>query len=300
MINVSFGHERGCGAEAFFKSLLLLNNSQRKRFKLFVNKNVLIKYLNDYGIKPIFDRDFFKIWGMEVQYIDVDKNETPSSDSLLAAMNSTGMNDVLLTLPTSKDQLYLNGRQYNGHTQLFRSFYKDSHLTMNFINEFESLMLVTDHIPLKDVVKITAKEIFNKVKTSLQFLKDIKRVCISGINPHAGENGLIGTEDIQINKAIELLEKEFSDIEFHGPLPGDTLHYYTNPQTLKVYMAHDQGLSYFKGKHGINGANVTFGLPFIRLSVDHGTAFDLYAKNSINYTGSLYTLKLSLMFEGKK
>jgi 4-hydroxythreonine-4-phosphate dehydrogenase len=300
MINVSFGHEKGCGAEAFLKSLLLLNDQQRKHFTLFVNKKVLSQYLDDYGIKATYNETSFTVLGMTVPYKNIESKVTPSTDSLLEAMNETGMNDVLLTLPTSKDQLYLNTKQLNGHTELFREFYKDRNLTMNFINSSENLMLVTDHIPLKEVVNISTKEIVEKVNTSLQFLSDIHKVCISGINPHAGENGLIGKEDNVVNAAIEELRSIHKNIEFLGPLPGDTLHYHTSPNILKVYMAHDQGLSYFKGKHGINGANVTFGLPFIRLSVDHGTAFDLYGKNVINYTGSLYTLRLSLKFEGKQ
>lgn len=300
MINVSFGHEKGCGAEAFFKSLMLLSKKQREHFVLHVPKNSLINYLNEYGIKYEFDKETFSIWGMKLKYYNVSEDISCTTGSLISALNATGMNDILLTLPSSKDQIFYQKQQMNGHTEFFRKFYKDANLTMNFINDQENLMLITDHIPLNKVPHIKDMDIVSKVSTSLQFLPEIDTVCISGINPHAGENGLIGTEDQVVSKAIENLEKQFSSINFKGPLPGDTLHYYTSKKTLKVYMAHDQGLSYFKGKYGINGANVTFGLPFIRLSVDHGTAFDLFGKNVINYTGSYFTLKLALKLEGSK
>lgn len=298
MINVTFGHEYGCGAEAFFKSFLLLRQEQKKHFQLFAPKQALKKYLTTYQIKHEISDTHLNYWGTQLRFINIDQKSTISTDSLQAAIDATGMNDVLLTLPTSKDQLIYNGKQVNGHTEYFRNMYKDLPITMNFINDDENILLLTDHIPLKEVLNISKEKITSSISATLKSLPDVNRVVVAGFNPHAGENGLIGTEDSLITLAITELKAKFSNLSFLGPLAGDSLHYYTNNKTLKVYTAHDQALSYFKGRYGIYGANVTFGLPFVRLSVDHGTAFELFGKNVINYAGTQYTLKLALELEG--
>lgn len=298
MINVSFGHEKGCGAEAFLKSFLLLRKEQQEHFKLFVSKEVLSSYLRTYQIKHQVNNSQLTYWGSHLNLEIIEPQVTPSTDSLQAAIDATGMNDVLLTLPTSKDQLFYQGKQVNGHTEYFRQFYKDLTITMNFINDKENVLLLTDHIPLVDVVKMSSKSVVKKINATLVNLPKITKVCVAGFNPHAGENGLIGTEDNILSEAIGELVSSHQDIEFLGPLAGDSLHYHTAPTTLKVYTAHDQALSYFKGRYGIYGANVSFGLPFVRLSVDHGTAFELFGKNCINYAGSQYTLKLALELKG--
>ena len=106
-------------------------------------------------------------------------------------------------------------------------------------------------------------------------------VYISGLNPHAGENGLLGNEENEILDAIENLRELYPRIIFEGPIPGDGIHLQkTKKQAhqLYVYMYHDQGLSPFKQKHGLVGLHMTFGLPFLRMSVDHGTGFEIYGK----------------------
>ena len=122
-------------------------------------------------------------------------------------------------------------------------------------------------------------------------IRNIKEVYFSGINPHCGEDGNISITDIIINAAIKKLVLSFPDIDFHEMLPGDTLHFsIKNKEQLFVYAFHDQGLAPFKLKYGLTGINLSLGLPFKRVSVDHGTAFNLYGKNQANYNGMLYLL----------
>ena len=154
-------------------------------------------------------------------------------------------------------------------------------------------MLLTDHLPLKDIPQtITEDLIIKKVSTTINHLTHIKNILIAGINPHAGENGLIGTEDQVINKAIIRLKQIYPTHTFQGPISGDTMYFmHQNESDLLVYPYHDQGLGVFKAIKKTYGINFTLGLPFKRLSVDHGTAFALFGKNSANYSGALYCLE---------
>jgi 4-hydroxythreonine-4-phosphate dehydrogenase len=138
--------------------------------------------------------------------------------------------------------------------------------------------------------------IINKLQITLDNFKKyffpFNEVILAGINPHAGENGILGDEEKHIKSAITELEKSYGKI-FKGPVSGDTLHYLhdSTKNQLLVYMYHDQGLTQFKSQYGLIGLNITLGLPFLRLSVDHGTAFELYGKNKANISGMLYLFK---------
>lgn len=228
-------------------------------------------------------------------------NISATQQSLESCLKVIGENDILITLPTTKDQLIDQNNICKGYTEFFRSRYKTPELCMTFSGPNETILLITDHIPLSEVPQaIDSKSIIHKIKLTLNQLDKyhapIKEVIISGLNPHSGENGLLGTEDIHVNKAIESLEREFSNTAFSGPIPGDTLHFYQKPESsqLLVYLYHDQGLAKFKALFQTIGVNQTLGLPFLRLSVDHGTAFDKYGKNLADARGCYYLLKYAL------
>ena len=224
-------------------------------------------------------------------------NGTQSWQALEYCLKKINPQDILLTLPTSKDQLPRNG----GYTQFLRQFYGEDHLSMVFESLDERILLITDHIPLKKVTNtIDASVIISKVRTTLETYVSLKihimEVIFSGINPHAGEKGLLGDEDPVITHAIKELEKQFPSIHFIGPLSADTLHFHKKHhlKQLFVYMYHDQGLPKFKSEHGMLGLHLTFGLPFLRMSVDHGTAFDLYKKDRAHYIGMYHLLNRAL------
>ncbi len=105
----------------------------------------------------------------------------------------------------------------------------------------------------------------------------------------------MGSEELNLKPAIDKL-KSTPNLNVIGYISGDTLHFHKkdNIKQLFVYMFHDQGLSKFKSENGVIGLNITFGLPFLRLSVDHGTAFDLYGKNKANISGMLYLINTAL------
>ncbi len=290
MIFVTEGHQSGIGLEIFLKSFLLLSEEEKKLIRLVVNKSDLNKNLTDLKLSPKLFEDLNIIENIE---------STPysSTNSLLTALNLIGPTDILVTLPTSKDQLIFNNANYAGYTEFFRAYFNNKNISMTFKGLAQNVLLITDHIPLKKVSEIiTSDLIINKIQITLNNFKkyffSFDEIIFSGINPHAGENGILGDEEKHIKKAIAELEKSYGKI-FNGPISGDTLHHLHNPtkNQLLVYMYHDQGLAQFKAQYGLIGLNITLGLPFLRLSVDHGTAFELYGKNKANISGMLYLFK---------
>lgn len=291
MIYVTQGHERGIGLEIFLKSFLLLSKEEKADVTLIVEERDLDTNLSDLKLSK---KNFKDLNVLHPQ----NKLSLPSSTtSLLTALELIKTNDILITLPTSKDQLILDNKNMAGYTEFFRSYYKDSNIAMTFKGLTQNVLLITDHVALKDVPAIITKDlIIDKTNTTLKFYKKyfstFDEVVFAGINPHVGENGILGQEDFVITEAINQLKNQHA-LLFNGPYSGDTLHMHVdqNKKQLFVYMFHDQGLAQFKAHHGLIGLNISMGLPFLRLSVDHGTAFDLYGKNKANATGMIFLFK---------
>ena len=122
----------------------------------------------------------------------------------------------------------------------------------------------------------------------------IKNILVAGLNPHAGEKGLIGHEDKEVEKAVKQLQDK-DNFNVSGPFPGDTiLIERKDPKDMLVYLFHDQGLGIFKGTQGFIGSNITTGLPYPRFSPDHGTSFSLMGKNVADHRGCLFSLNQAL------
>ncbi|WP_417337045.1 PdxA family dehydrogenase [Halobacteriovorax marinus] len=304
MIYITQGHERGIGLEVFLKSFSLLNSIQQRKFTLVVNSNTLKENLENLSAE-------YSIYDSKVTYnsntlsiIKIDKLEiTQSTDSLNVALSNISKNDILLTLPTSKDQLIDESILQKGYTEFLRSRFSNSNLCMVFKAYEDSTLLITDHIPLKDVPgKISTDLLKSKINTTIHGFKKyffpLEEVLLAGVNPHCGEGGLLGDEDKSIFEYSKIENKE---VKISGPYSGDTLHFHRNPskKQIKVYMFHDQGLPQFKDKFRTIGLNITLGLPFLRMSVDHGTAFELYSKNKADFSGCYYMLKEAIKVDRK-
>jgi 4-hydroxythreonine-4-phosphate dehydrogenase len=199
---------------------------------------------------------------------------------------------VLYTLPTSKDQF----PGFAGHTEFFRDFYNRSDLGMFFSAPNLQVLLLSDHIAVNQISTVMTEEvIYKRLKTSLETLRQwnwpTEKIMISGFNPHAGEKGLIGHEDLRVSHVIDRVNTELK-INILGPLPGDTMLFeQKTSEDLLVYLFHDQGLGVFKSLQGFIGSNITLGLPFPRFSPDHGTSFSLFGKNQADYRGCEFSLK---------
>lgn len=303
MINVSFGHEFGIGFEVFIKSFILLSSEEQKLFRLFTNIDHLKSYLKVLNSTYSINENNLIIGQSSLQCHFLKSNPSlfHSSSSLIGALENTQSKDILITLPTSKDQLILNNNVKRGHTDFFRDYFKLDEITMCFYAPNCFMALLTDHLPLVDVSKtINEKLILDKFELVLSNFKKLfktpKNIVIAGINPHSGENGLLGNEDQKIIEAIKILKNKYSQLNFIGPVSGDTLSRYADEKTIIMSMFHDQGLSFFKSLYKTIGINISLGMPFVRLSVDHGTAFDLFGKNQAQYIGCFYQLKQAIQF----
>lgn len=204
--------------------------------------------------------------------------------------------DYLITGPVAKESFWMSGIQCTGQTELLAQINELSRdeIEMFFIYEQFRVVLATRHIPIKDVPKVLEERLESVITNSFKALKEVFRInnpkiALAGLNPHAGENGIIGLEEKQFIKPLVEKNKEFMDI--NGPFPADTLltkvaqAFIQNggkmgelDYDLFISAYHDQVLPLIKGIGGLRAINLTVGLPYIRLSVDHGTGFDIAGK----------------------
>lgn len=188
--------------------------------------------------------------------------------------------EALITGPISKKAMELAGLPYPGHTEMLREMTGCDRTMMLFSAQGFSVVLHTIHIPLTAVADEVRQDIlvdrmrfaWTRYRALTGIAADM-RVC--GLNPHAGEQGRLGTEDVQISRAVRTLADE--EIPVTGPFPADTLFGQVprNGSVLVYAMYHDQGLIPIKTLDPAGCVNITLGLPFIRASVSHGTAFDI-------------------------
>ena len=179
---------------------------------------------------------------------------------------------------------------------------------MAFLTERLRVMLTTIHVPLRVVAEsLSSEQVYKKLclilKEFPRFNLPCGKVAVAGLNPHAGESGIMGNEDMErIAPAVELARKTFPDSLIEGPLPADTLFWraYNGEFDVVLAMYHDQGLAPIKLIGFGESVNVTIGLPFIRTSVDHGTAFELAGKGTASHEGMNSAIRWALrLFTGK-
>ncbi|MGQ9618858.1 MAG: 4-hydroxythreonine-4-phosphate dehydrogenase PdxA [Candidatus Aminicenantia bacterium] len=198
-----------------------------------------------------------------------------------------GYINELITAPISKHAWEIAGIRYKGHTEFLRDFFKVERVIMSFWSSDLKVALFTHHIPLKQVIEKTSeKELEESIKLIFEEIKQLKldlEVIVAGINPHAGEEGTIGEEEEKIIiPVVEKLKKEGYRIS--GPYPSDSIFYIAKGRKDAIIFCfyHDQGLIPFKLLHFEDGVHITLGLPILRFSPVHGTAFDIAGKNIAN------------------
>ncbi len=208
----------------------------------------------------------------------------------------------LVTCPITKTALKLAGSQFHGHTELLAHRTKAKDYAMMLAGRNLKVVLVTIHIPLSQVpASITMKNIVKKIKltqTSLKERFNIKapKIAVAGLNPHAGEASMFGQEEEDIiAPAVRLAKKQ--GLNAFGPLPPDTVFYQAvnGKYDAVICMYHDQGLIAFKLIHFKDGVNTTLGLPIIRTSVDHGTAYDIAWKGTADPSSLTEAIKMAVL-----
>ena len=203
----------------------------------------------------------------------------------------------LITGPINKELINQSGFEFSGHTEFLADIANVKKVVMLLMNKKLKIALLTTHIPLSEVPsKISKKNLENTISIiSDEFENTWKiknpSICLLGLNPHAGEGGYIGHEEEEILKPFV----NSSPKNVFGPISADTAFIEENMNKYDVFLAmyHDQGLPVIKSMGFGNTLNVTMGLPFIRISVDHGTAYEIAGKNKADFSSMDEALKTS-------
>jgi 4-hydroxythreonine-4-phosphate dehydrogenase len=194
---------------------------------------------------------------------------------------SAGRVGAIATAPLNKEAMHLAGHKYPGHTEILAELTGTEDYAMMLVTDELKVIHVSTHVSLREAIERVKPErelaVIRLAHDSLRRLGvENPKVAVAGLNPHAGENGLFGTEDLErIAPAVE--EAKAKGIEASGPWPPDTVLMRARRGEFDVVVVqyHDQGHIPVKLMGFDTGVNVTVGLPFFRTSVDHGTAFDI-------------------------
>lgn len=273
--------------------------------KLILDKQFCSKFdLTFVGSKTILDETFKNVFSVkfvpECNFIDIPGNGNIAySPGILTAENGrlsikyiakafnmikSGVADAMVTCPINKKAINLAGLKYPGHTEYLGFLSKSDNFSMMLVGDKIKVVLVTTHIPIRKVAESITEDkiikgIINSHNAGKFFGSPNPKIAVAGLNPHAGDNGAISFEEEQIilpaiNKCIE------KGVDVHGPIPSDTLfaRMLKGEFDIAVVMYHDQGLIPVKMESFGNAVNVTLNLPFVRTSVDHGTAYDIAGK----------------------
>ena len=215
--------------------------------------------------------------------------------------------DAMVTAPVHKGIINDAGIAFSGHTEFLAELTNTPQVVMMLVGSGLRVALATTHLALKDVPAAITK---NSLETTIRILHhdlvhkfglENPRILVAGLNPHAGEDGYLGREEIDIiNPVLEKLRTE--GMQLIGALPADTLfakHHLSKADAV-LAMYHDQGLPVLKHASFGEGVNVTLGLPIIRTSVDHGTALDLAGTGNIEIGSMLAAIELAITLANNK
>jgi 4-hydroxythreonine-4-phosphate dehydrogenase len=213
-----------------------------------------------------------------------------------------GLLDAMVTAPLNKTWLQRAGFSYAGHTEFLADLAGAPEVAMAFLTERLKVVLATIHLPLKAAIElITAPLLIRKLSILIREFSRLglpcRKIAVAGMNPHAGEDGLLGTEEQAIiGPAVAEAGRLFPEVKIEGPLPADTLFYRAVQGEFDAVLAlfHDQGLGPIKLVGFGEAVNVTLGLPFIRTSVDHGTAFDIAGKGIARHQSMIAAIQWAL------
>jgi len=211
----------------------------------------------------------------------------------------------ITTGPINKEAIRKAGFKFHGHTEILAKRTKTKDYGMMFVSDTFWVLLVTTHIPLKSVAgSLNKKKILSKIKMAHDVLSRVRgkkpRIGVAGLNPHAGESGIFGTEEIKaIKPAVEEAKKMGIDVK--GPVSPDAIFNLAKAGVFDIVIAmyHDQGLIPLKLVSFNKSVNVTIGLPIVRTSVDHGTGFDIAGKGWANPGSMIQAVKVAAHFNSR-
>lgn len=315
VIGITMGEPAGIGPELVVKALADPAVRKLGRFVVF-GMNELISYAADQAeVEPfwwrlqhdsarahydlvhevvVLDYDEYSMLGQNVARATKQGGEASLrfvDDAIKSALKSPGEPgsiDAIVTGPICKQSWRMTGCRFPGHTELLANRTHSKRVAMMFTSPKLNIVLATVHLPLMDVRNIfTIGRVYDPIDLGNQAMINMgierPRIAACALNPHASENGQLGDEEHRVIKpAIEMAQH--AGIDVCGPFPADTIFHESSRRKydLIVAMYHDQGLIPLKMLAFEDAVNLTLGLPIIRTSVDHGTAFDIVGKNIAN------------------
>jgi len=306
-LGITMGDPSGIGPEIICKALATLAPDERAQCRVIGHPDFLTRANEVTGSGLTF--------GDAPGAIRVSAVETPERDTIRDGTETAGGGhaaygyvvkavdlakqgdiDVIVTAPLNKSALHLAGHKYDGHTELLQFLTGAPASFMLLASETLKVVHVSTHVSLADAIGRTRKQrVLETIRIGRDHLRRLgiaePRIVCSGLNPHCGEGGLFGREDLdEIKPAIEAARAE--GIDAHGPLPGDTVFYRASQGEFDLVIAnyHDQGHIPVKLIAFHTAVNVSLGLPIQRCSVDHGTAFDIAWTGKADHTNMLSAL----------
>jgi 4-hydroxythreonine-4-phosphate dehydrogenase len=324
IIGITMGDAAGIGPEIIVKTLALPQIYETCRPLVIGDAHTIIaesrtesleinavdsidRCLFDYGTI-----DVFKVRGIDLSGVKQGqvsrKAGKAAVEFLLEAIRIALRQEIhaIVTAPLNKEAINLAGYHYQGHTEILAAKTHTLKYAMMLAAGALKVIHVTTHVALRDACElITKTKILDTILLAHSALHALgfqqPRIAVAGLNPHAGESGLFGTEEVDhIRPAVQYAQEK--GIKVEGPLPPDTVflkalqgHY-----DVVVAMYHDQGHIPLKLVGFEKGVNVTLGLPVIRTSVDHGTAFDIAGQGKASPDSLIEAIKLAIEFATKK
>lgn len=315
-IGITLGDINGIGIEVVVKALNKLKDVSN--IVLFGSKSVFDYHIEFLKLKAHFKYEFVNLDNDENlekvnKTVNWGKNEANSGFisfySLKKAIDYANENKIgaIVTAPTSKTAMNTAGFHFSGQTEILQKYIKnksenENNAQMLFCtNEGFRVLLLTRHLSLKDVPKAINKDMIikNVIEINDILINDFKinnpKIAFCALNPHAGEDGLLGSEEIKIiNPALNELKK--LNIDVNGAYSADTLFTLKNISKYDLFIScyHDQGLIPIKMLYFDKTVNTTVGLSKIRTSPTHGTAFDIAGQNIANESSMIEAIKLAI------
>ena len=323
IIGITMGDPAGIGPEVIAKAVASLEVMRIARILIigdarFIAEGLKVAHVTQFKLN-IITNPADAVWGSEYLNVLDLKNADPKQIKVGKVQPAAGKAavayvmkaielakakkiDAVVTGPIHKEAMHKAGFKYSGHTEIFAEKTHAKNHAMLFVSDNLWVLLTTTHIPLKDVSShLTKQDIVAKTKLAADVLFKLRgkkpRIAVAGLNPHAGEAGIFGTEEEKIiAPAVKELVK--AGINAKGPISPDAVFYLANIGMYDLVVAHyhDQGLIPLKLLSFNRSVNVTLGLPFVRTSVDHGTGFDIAGKGWANANSMIEAIKVAAHF----
>lgn len=295
---ITTGDIDGVGIEVSAKALIKLKSKKDIFYSLYVSKSIHPKMKRTLSRlrNEVSERKLDILW----------REDSPAHWVEDAAKNCLARQyNGLVTGPLSKETIQNSGMSDIGHTDILKRITSRNNIHMAFVGNKFNVFLATGHIPISRVSSTISETVLkdalvaaNQFRVSLAPSRRKLPLALVGLNPHAGENGIIGQEELTFFTDALRFAKG-AKIPVIGPLSPDAAFMKENWHKYSLYVScyHDQGLIPFKMIHGQDdGVHVSVGLPFIRTSVDHGTAKDIFGKNRANPNSMIAAIKLAATF----